>query len=264
MKVGVNWSGQRELPALRDVLNKGNVDFVEILIDNFLCVDPKEISNFLSGIPVNFHIMNSKFLFRDERELFNISNSINRLADHLQPGYISDHIGIFYADELPLPQMAEISYTNDIESTLTSISIWSKLLGTELLLENYPSKLTQNIGQAEFYEIVLKESNSKLLFDISNAVIASINTGYELSNWKHLIKNCQNFHIGGYEFSSTLPSLAIDTHAERLSESTLNFARNIFSEFNDITVSVERSDNFSPSDWLADVNMVRDLNNEYA
>lgn len=121
MKVGVNWSGQRELLALEKILSSKKIDFVEILIDNFLCVDPADISNFLDGIPVNFHIMNSRFIYRDKDELIKISDSINRLADHLQPEYVSDHIGIFYYDGLPLPQMAEINYSEDLDLILNKI-----------------------------------------------------------------------------------------------------------------------------------------------
>lgn len=263
MKIGVNWSGQRELPVLKKILSSSKIDFVEILIDNFLCVDPASISSFLDGIPVNFHIMNSRFINKDREELIAISDAVNRLADHLQPEYISDHIGIFYYGGLPLPQMAEISYSKDLDLILDKIMIWQELLGVKILIENYPSAFGQGLSQAEFYQKLIIESGCKLLFDISNAVVANINTGYEISNWEALLKDCSHFHIAGYEFSTTKPSLAIDAHAGFISESSKYHAKKILNiSHYTKSISVERDDNFVFQDWMADIESIRGLRNE--
>lgn len=36
MKVGINWTGTRDLPTVRQMIARGEVDFVEIMIDIFL------------------------------------------------------------------------------------------------------------------------------------------------------------------------------------------------------------------------------------
>ena len=139
MKFGVNWSGARELSCLEKFLKNGEVDFVEILIDNFLNVDPKDIRVLLDGTAVAFHVMNSQFLTPDACRLDYIADRLKLFADVLGPMYISDHIGLFYTyNNLPLPQMAEVDYGN-VEEYCDKLSDWQKKLGMNLLIENYPS-----------------------------------------------------------------------------------------------------------------------------
>ena len=76
MKIGVNWSGQRELPVLKDLLFRNDIDFIEILIDNFLHTDTDSINRIIDGRDCSFHIMNSQFLHKTISDLKNISNLI--------------------------------------------------------------------------------------------------------------------------------------------------------------------------------------------
>jgi uncharacterized protein (UPF0276 family) len=265
MKVGVNWSGHRDTAVLIKLLNDRDIDFVEILIDNFLCVDPRILSSILGGLPVNFHIMNSQFIHRKNSELQELAGIINNFSDVLQPEYISDHIGIFYHGKLPLPVMAEIDYSRDFDSVVGGLIQWQKYLGTRLLIENYPSAFEQTHKQAEFYDKLLSITGANLLFDVSNAVISELNIGYPVSKWDMLINECKNFHMAGYEFSNTKPVIAIDSHATNLSENSICHAKRILSSKDEtITVTVERDDNLNHFDWLSDIRIVRSLkNNSY-
>ena len=51
MKVGINWSGQRELTCIKELFDNRDIEFVELLIDNFLTTDVKSIKDILNGRP---------------------------------------------------------------------------------------------------------------------------------------------------------------------------------------------------------------------
>lgn len=263
--VGTNWSGFRELSCLENVLNNVQVDFVEILIDNFLTVDPILIKNFLSGKKCAFHIMNSQFLHRGEVELQVIVNKINQFSDILDPLYISDHLGIFYIGDLPLISMEEVDYSNE-EFLFSKIQSYQKMIGSTLLVENYPSIFCRGKDQIKFFQKLISNTNLNMLFDISNASVAENNKVINSRHWKHLLSRINHFHIAGYEWSSTTPSLCIDTHATQIDQSALTFLSEIKNSFNSQsrkTISVERDDNFILQEWCDEIKTIRKiLNND--
>ena len=136
---------------------------------------------------------------------------------------------------------------------------WQKLLGCNLYLENYPSIIKQNYHQADFYSNLFKEIKANLLFDISNADIAEKNTGQAKEKWFNLTQNTNHFHIGGYERSVSEPNIFIDTHNNSISHSSLEFAKTIINSRKNITISIERDNNFNRKECIQDVLQVRKL-----
>lgn len=65
------------------------------------------------------------------------------------------------------------------------------------------------------------------MFDFSNAVIASVNSEYSLSQWLNIASDFKHFHIAGYCESDTEPKLWMDSHDCAISPNTLDF----FGEF---------------------------------
>ncbi|EGR4435065.1 DUF692 family multinuclear iron-containing protein [Vibrio cholerae] len=261
MKLGVNWSGQREIPVLKEVLSLRNVDFLELLIDNFLTTDIDSIKHFLNGRDCAFHIMNSQFLHRDKVELKEMSIRINKLIDELNPIYISDHIGRFYYKNTALPQMLEIDYSEDLDLVTKKLEDWSKMLDKKLLLENYPSILAQRRTQADFFDEILSKTNCGILFDISNAVISEINTGQKKEDWHGILYDCSNFHIAGFEYGPKNQFL-VDTHSQCIDESALNYFNDIIDHCSPSTLSIERDDNFNKNEWITDIDNIRKILND--
>lgn len=256
MNVGINWSGQRELPCINQLFLTRDIDFVELLIDNFLTTDVDSIKAFLAGRPCAFHIMNSQFLHKDERELLAMAKIINKLIHSLRPIYISDHIGKFYHRGQALPQMLEVDYGLQTHSTIKKVKAWSSLLDGKLLLENYPSIFPQDMSQIDFFKRILEETDCGLLFDISNAFIAEVNIKQSRTSWFDLIKHCQHFHIAGFENAPDNQFL-VDTHSQCIEEPVLSFLQEVNNAASIATISVERDENFDVSDWALDIDNVR-------
>src|SRR5690242_18268593 len=69
MLIGVNWTSPHNYPIISQLTETGDVDFCEILIDNFLIYEPEKIKESLPIPLCSFHIMNSHFLQRDLKGL---------------------------------------------------------------------------------------------------------------------------------------------------------------------------------------------------
>lgn len=258
MLTGTNWSGTRELKTLEELIANKKVDFIEILIDNFLCCTPQSILEVVGDIPIAFHVMNSMYLHKDTDELLQLSNKIKFFMRELNPLYISDHIGLFYQDGYPLPKMCEVNYESKNEELLDKIDMWQNMIGTKVLFENYASILNENASlQFSFFERMMKKIGCGLIFDISNAVIAEYNTGARFDDW--LALDFQHMHIGGYEKTSFQPSFLVDTHATTVSSLSLSKLNKVKcnERFNLQTLSVERDDNFYYEGWVNDIEICR-------
>ncbi|MDO4426585.1 MAG: DUF692 family protein [Moraxella sp.] len=260
-KIGVNWTGIRDLESLEFMTSNGHIDFIEILIDNFLNCEPKSILDTIKDIPCAFHIMNSRFIDNDISNLSSMAKSINFLKKELNPIYVSDHLGKFYYKEFTLPQMLEVDYQNDSKKIFEKLSIWQDLLECEIFLENYPSIFRQPVGQAEFFEHLINATNCGLLFDISNAIISESNTGYAISSWDKIAKSTSHFHIAGYAPCGIENEFLVDTHDCEISDVGLKWTEHFLrtTTSNKITISVERDGNFNNSEWLSDIQRVREV-----
>ena len=261
--VGINWTGVRDLKIVESMISKGCVDFVEILIDNFLSCDVHTILDVLKDKPCAFHIMNSRFLDSDTKILKSMSKSIKRLAQDLNPIYISDHLGKFYYQGFCLPQMLEIDYASDKNKVIEKLYIWQNLLDSQVLLENYPSVFSQKIDQADFFSEIIDITDCGLLFDISNAIVAKSNTGYDVSNWLDLVCKTKNFHIAGYAPCGISHEFLVDTHDCAVTDDGLKWANYLLSKRDNMPISVERDANFDEMEWISDVLKIRMAINDY-
>lgn len=54
---------------MKGLIDSGIVDYVEILIDNFIFFYPMTIRKVFSDVPIAFHIMRAQFLERDIQDL---------------------------------------------------------------------------------------------------------------------------------------------------------------------------------------------------
>jgi len=259
MKVGINWTGTRDLPAVRQMIARGEVDFVEIMIDNFLSCSAGSLASVLAGTPCAFHIMNSRFLHQDEDVLTQIAEKINYFRGALSPIYISDHLGKFFYDGQYFPQMVEVDYSRDLDNCSEKLARWQRTLGADIFIENYPSIIPQSHKQAEFFKQLIERSSCNVLFDISNATIAEMNVGESIVAWKPITTNTSHFHLGGYAETTLIPHFLVDTHDCNIDPDSIQRAKAILADRTEITICVERDSNFDVENWVCEIERVRNL-----
>jgi len=114
MRIGFNYTLGSTAPLVRHLLASGKIDYVELLIDNFLPVPPDELAAGFDA-PVGFHIMFSKFIESDEKALNSMARRLRVLIDRLKPLYVSDHLARFTHAGRQLYHLAELDYLGDYE-----------------------------------------------------------------------------------------------------------------------------------------------------
>jgi uncharacterized protein len=259
--VGVNYTTSRQFSLIKDLIDENVVDFVEILIDNFLTVPAQSILQKFDGMPIAFHIMNSRFLETDEKKLRELSVPLKALIRDIKPLYVSDHVGNFTHNGCLLPVLGEYDYSR-IEHAIDSVSRWQDFLGTQLLLENFPSYTIDGIDQPDFFRTVLSATQAGLLFDVSNAVIAAHNAKVPLSAWDDLVSASCHFHAGGYSESEHEPSMLLDTHDRELGVLTDAAIASILSRHRSdtATITVEFDRNIHKETWKGELVKIAGLN----
>lgn len=262
MLTGVNWTSNRSLPAVKELLVSGVADYCEILIDNFLHLEPSMVMAEIGESSAAVHIMWSRFLERDRAALKRIGRHIRSYIGTMQPLYVSDHIALFTHHGRRLPLLAEIDYDTSYATVRARIEEWQDILGCPIAIENFPSTLDVDGKQIQFYEKLLNETGCDLLFDVSNAVIAEINCAVPVSDWHRLAARSNHFHVAGFRLSDTNPPIAIDTHDAALEQKTLNSFRAILGCKSDSaikTLTVERDAKIEYEEWRRDLITIREL-----
>jgi uncharacterized protein len=258
MLLGTNVTSAANLRDGERFFAAGLVDFHELLIDNFVHLDPNAVARRLADRPVGLHIMVSRFLDRDRDELARLGNRLRRFVRTLRPIYVSDHLGHYEVDGRLLPELVEVDY-ND-RSLFTAIARWQDMLACTLLLENFPSGSDNGRGQVEFFEELTRQVPVLPLFDLSNAVIAEKNGGAVTEDWLCSSLPLSACHISGYRTSAVDPDLLIDSHDCAIAEDSWRFLSETLSRRGaPDTLVVERDVQGDTENWAADLRQARRL-----
>lgn len=260
--IGVNVTSAESLAIARRLHDAGEIDFCELLIDNFLHLPGRELFKGCDGMPVAIHIMNSRFLDADdsERKLADLARRIKEVTSLLNPKYVSDHLALFSVNGRRLPIVSEVNYADMFDYVIDRLHFWQECLGSRLLLENFGSVISsKGSNQPSFFQKLIEATGCGLLFDFSNAVVAERNTGLAATEWILLGDEVRHGHIGGFRESDSTPPYTIDSHDANVDGSSLKF----LSELNGKSarpidsIVVERDANLDYESWLSDIRAVR-------
>lgn len=263
MKLGFNWTNPKQAPLIKKLILSENIQFCEILIDNFLSFDPQQLKDFLQDTPVSFHIMQSRFIERNICHLKNLAKRFRKWIEVLEPFYISDHILQFTVMGRELSNTIEIKYFDNYKYLKEKINCWQEYLDTKVYFENFPSINLFGLQQVHFFDCLLSETKSGFLFDVSNAVITEHNSGLSFKQWSGLAKQTKHFHVGGFRSSDVSEdrNVLFDTHDQPLHSTALK-ALNTLVKWIDIdntTLVVERDALITFDSIQSDMFAVKDL-----
>ncbi|RDI45159.1 multinuclear nonheme iron-dependent oxidase [Aquicella lusitana] len=211
MLMGVNGLSPLTLPLVRQLIEEGLADFCEVMADNFIHLPPEKIRSALPDVPLALHIVASRFLEKSFAELKQLAAYLRPWIHALKPIYVSDHLVRFTEHGSYLPFIAELDYDREGEHIKKRVREWKNLLDVSLLFENHASVTPRGKQQAVFFERLLQETHSDLLFDFSNAYIAEYNQIAPVTQWQPLMRHARHFHVAGFKIEP-VSKLAIDTH----------------------------------------------------
>jgi methanobactin biosynthesis cassette protein MbnB len=241
LKIGFNFTLPGSLGMVQEMIKARQIDYVELLIDNFLHLPPQELIDAFD-CPVGFHMMLSKYLENDLETLKKLGERIRFFIDEMKPIYVSDHILYFSHEGTALFHLGEIDYINDYDRVRERATIWQDMLGTRLYLENYPSIMDGAWDAPAFYERLSRETGVGVLFDASNAICAQHNSGAPVEAWKNIIEATPHFHVAGYGTAFIEERVKVDSHDREMADDTLDFLRRMRGSFDKpgATITYER------------------------
>ena len=220
MKFGVNLIAPTTLPVVRTWILNGRADFCEIMVDNFIHLDPHAVRALLPNIPVAFHLVATRFLERDQRSLKILAKRLRDWIAVFSPIYVSDHLVYFTAGKERLSVIREPHYAKCAPELKRAVSRWQEELNVTVYLENHASLTLAGLEQPAFFAELMAETGCGLLFDSSNALIAERNISVNRSDWHGLIVKTPHWHVGGFK-QDTATKLWLDTHDEAIDPQSL-------------------------------------------
>jgi hypothetical protein len=227
------------------------VDWVEALTENYL-IDGGPPLDYLDRIrdryPVALHGVSLSIGSVDPPNKAYL-DKLKTLAHRVQPAWISDHLcwtgvdGINTHDLLPLPFTDEAltHVAQKIESVQES-------LGQRLVIENVSSYVQfpdSRMPEWEFLGELSRKTGCRLLLDINNVHVNSINHGFDAYQYLNSlpVHAIQQFHIAGHTVND---DVLIDTHDQAVSPSVWDLYVHAVGRFGPVSTLLERDDHLPP------------------
>ncbi|MES2325178.1 MAG: DUF692 domain-containing protein [Pseudomonadota bacterium] len=235
------------------------VDWFEILSENYMGGGGKPLAmldQIRRDYPLVMHGV-SMSIGTVEGPSTDYLRELKRLADRVQPLWISDHLcwtgvhGLNMHDLFPLP------YTDEaLAAVVRNVRRVQDYLERPILLENVSSYLTFDDDQFQewdFVAAVAEESDSLILLDVNNVYVSSVNHGFDPEAYLRALPvgRVQQIHLAGH---SVQEGCIIDTHDHPVADPVWELYASALRRFGPVATMIERDDDIPP---LAD--LVREL-----
>ena len=221
------------------------VDWFEILTENYLVPGGRPLHH-LEQIRARFPlVMHGVSLSIGSTEPLDRGylRDLKRLADRIEPAWISDHLcwtgtsGTDLHDLLPLP------YTEaTARHVARRVSAVQEFLGRRILLENVSSYLTyrtSELAEWEFVSEVARLADCDLLLDVNNVYVSSVNHGFNAQRYLDYLpaQRVKQIHLAGHRDCG---SYLIDTHDAPVAEPVWKLYEAAVARFGAVPTMIER------------------------
>lgn len=167
----------------------------------------------------------------------------------------SDHLSFGVVGGVALHELCPIPFTRAAaEHVAARVREAQDALGLPMAVENitYYAVPGSEMDEGDFIGEVLRASGCKLLLDVNNVYVNAKNHGFDphavLS--KLPLAEVVQIHVAGHDASD--PELAIDTHAEAISDGVYSLLEWTLARTGPLPVLLERDDDFPPWSELCD------------
>lgn len=227
--VGIGLKPQHYEELLDPKCHSGRPHWVEVHPQNYFC-DGGPPHRWLTAVaeeyPLSFHSVGLSLGSADGLNHWDLDR-LAILCDRYQPASISDHLSFSgnahnrFADLLPVP------YTHaSLDHFASEIGKVQDRLKRQILIENpsrYLAYQSDEMGEVEFIERLIRKSGCGLLFDINNVEVSATNVGFSAIAYVDAIDPSwvSEIHLAGHavEYHDSGP-LRIDDHGSCITETT--------------------------------------------
>ncbi len=227
------------------------VDWLELLSDNYMVPGGKPLV-MLDRIRANYPVVMHGVALSigaadgvDESYL----DSLAQLADRVQPLWISDHLcwtgvhGRVLHDLYPLP------YSEDaLDVVVRNVQRVQERLKRSLVLENVSSYVSfgaSSMNEWEFISAVCARTGCRLLLDVNNIHVSSVNHGFDARAFLHGIPadRVQQIHLAGHTDHG---GHIIDTHDHPVADAVWALYTEAMQLCGPVATMIERDDHIPP------------------
>ncbi len=244
------------------------IDFMEVAPENWIGVGGqygKQFRSFTEAYPFILHglslsiggptPLDEAFLHKVKR--FMHEHHIQCYSEHLS--YCSDE-GHLY-DLMPIPFTEEAA-----RYVAARIKRVQDILEQEIVMENvsYYAAPGKEMEEIEFINAVLDEADCKLLLDINNIYVNSVNHGYDAQQFLMGLPadRISYIHVAGHY--NEAEDLIIDTHGADVIDPVWNLLEKTYQHFGVIPTLLERDFNLPPvEELLKEVNIIHQLQDKW-
>ncbi len=198
---------------------------------------------------------------------FSFLKELKDFLNYYEIDYYSEHLSFSYYkgsntyDLLPLPFTIEIA-----DHIIQKVGIVQDFLGRQIALENASIYLIleKEIEEYEFIRYIVENSNCKILLDINNVYVNSVNHGFSPYSFIDKINPdwIMYYHIAGHD--RVEENLIIDTHGQNIIDEVYDLTEYTFQKLGTKPILLERDNNIPPyNELLEEYKKVKNLVEKY-
>lgn len=250
-------------------LSRDDVDFLEVAPENWIGVggrNGKAFSEFTERFPFVFHGLSLSIGSPDPLDEAFVHQVKNFMKQHNVLLY-SEHLSYCSADGhmydlMPLPFTDE-----SVKYVSQRIQRVQDILEQPIAMENVSSYVTLpgHLSEVEFMKAVLNESNCRMLLDVNNVYVNSVNHGFDAEAYIKALPSdrIDYIHIAGHYDEAD--DLLVDTHGADVKEDVWQLLKVAYQQHGVIPTLLERDFNFPELDELQrEVNQIKQIQSEHS
>ena len=208
-------------PHMHHVLEtRPAVAWFEVHSENFFCGGemPRLLERIRHEYPISLHGVGLSLGSADKLHQEHLQR-LGHLVDRIEPGFVSEHISWGAIGDIHLNELLPLPYTEEaLRLMVERVGMVQEYLQRPILLENLSSYLEfshSTIPEWEFVAELAARSGCRLLLDVNNVYVNSVNHGFDPRHYIHSIPAdaVDELHLAGHLRKTGLGApLLIDTH----------------------------------------------------
>lgn len=208
------------------ITKKPKIEWVEVHSENFFSknYDYYILETIRKDYQLSFHGVNLSLGSYQKPSLEHLKK-LRELINVFQPIMFSEHLAWNVIDNIYLNDLLPIPYNEEaLKIICRNIEITQDFLGRNIAIEN-PSTYLQlsdsNIKETDFLNQIVKNTNCKILLDINNVYVSSVNNNTDPYNYLNEInyQAVNEIHLAGHtiKYDNNNQKIILDTHNDLVS-----------------------------------------------
>ena len=247
---------------------KPALDWFEIISENYMVSGGRPLANLMrirADYPMAMHGVSLSIGSSDPLNIAYL-REMKKLADRIEPTYISDHLCWTGTAGKNLHDLMPIPYTEEtIFHVVDRVRQVQDFLGCQILLENVSSYVTfaqSEMAEWEFLRTIAERADCHILLDINNIFVSAFNHGFEPIEYVEGIPvdRVRQFHLAGHENRG---DIIIDTHDAPVINPVWDLYAKACERFGPVSTMIERDDHIPPlAELLVELDHARKIAND--